>query len=111
MKKSTILTAAGCSENQLRKVLFFMTILQNYKTLVRNKKTTALTAARSRENWPNRLDIILDKKSMALKEAGCCENKLKKISIFTEIRQSYETKVSRKSTAFTAARYGENWPN
>ena len=88
-----------------------MTILQNYKTLVRNKKTTALTPARSRENWPNRLDIILDKKSMALKEAGCCENKLKKISIFTEIRQSYETKVSRKSTAFTAARYGENWPN
>ena len=48
------LTAAGCRENKQRKVYFFTVIRQGYKTLLRKKKNTSLTAARCGENFPNR---------------------------------------------------------
>ena len=84
------LTAAGCSVNQLRKLCFFTAIRQIYNTLVSIKKTTAFTAARFRENWPNRLISILDKKSTTLTVAVCIENKLRKVGIIKEIGHSYK---------------------
>ena len=83
------------------KSMLFTAIRHSYKTLVR-KKTTALTAARCRENY------------------------LRKVCFFTAIRHSYKTLVRKKNhgthgskvpwklsekkpTAATAARCREKW--
>ena len=70
------LTAAVCFENWLRKVCFFTAIRHSYKTQV-SKKATVLMAVKYRENLPNRLVNILEKKSTALNAARCCEYKLR----------------------------------
>ena len=68
-------------------------------------------AARCREILPNRLVNNFGQKSAALTEAGCGENKLRKVEIFTAIWNSYKTLVDTNSTTVTAARCRENWSN
>ena len=75
---------------------------QSYKKSVKKNRTP--TAARCRENWPNRQVYNVSKKSTALTAAACSEKYLRKVCFFTAIRHSYKTLVSKKNTALTAER-------
>ena len=74
-----------------------MAIRQSYKTLGSKKKNTALTAARCRENWSNRLVNNFRQKIHGT-HGSCVQSKLSDKSIlFTEIWKSYKTLFSKKN--------------
>ena len=105
-QKSTALTAAECFENYLRKVCFSR---QNYKTLISKKKPPHSRQQGAVRIGPTDKSIILEKKSTALTAAVCHENYLKEVFFFKAIRHSYKTLVSKKkNTALTTARCREN---
>ena len=78
--------------------------------LNQQKKTTALKAARCRENWPKRLVNNFGQKIHGT-HGSWVPWKLRQVGIFTAIRHSYKTLVVKKSTVLTAATCNENWLN
>ena len=90
-QKFSELTAAGCSENSLKKIYFFTAIRQSYMTLVSKKKPRHSRQQGAVKIGPTDWSIILVKKSTALTGAGFRENKLRKVRVFKAIRHSYKT--------------------
>ena len=135
-KKTTLPTAARCLENwpiwlvnnfsqkkprhsrQLgavkiswEKYVFFNAIRQSYKTLVNTKKTTALTAVRCRESWPNRL--VHNFRQRIHGTHGSClpwKLSLKKYAFSIQYGKIIRLQSAKKTSALMAAMCRENWP-